>query len=990
MAANGNNPTLGFSYSQNGLYSTASGFPVEDINGQTYYSNSGTMWNNLVSTSAAPLGNLTPGMNPAPLTCNSVSGCPGTFNINNINTNPKNNSSNDRVNYLASDATPYNTSRASTSENFPNFNGIFRFPYVPTEGSVNNMYCYEPSGPNGTGCEDGFICAQMDGILPLKYKDAYFDDNQTDSSKSFQGPATNICYGGNFNLVNTNYEDNKKDPIQPKSNLSRTPLYPERGVTLYQNPGCNRENNPSQKNNKYIGGTIKYQGKGVEIFGNCDVCFYANPFNYMGTNSQGALTGVPYDTIRLLQSSTEYSSDKKVYSFLPTDSYGFAEAKYGNAFNLSRTYGSHPSEYQANQGISYNKSNIYKCITVIRNDGIYSSIDGIDSSLSSIITNFGKLSNTQMLNYDAKFVDIYNVGGKIVMPNNTTTKDNNYVKYCGDYGLRFLPNDIHDASVDNLGSQDITKNKLIKGIFMDPTLVLNEALDLENPAIYGYSSEICPIPCAPNALTSNYILPDGSYQINNPNFFLTNSSLYDGFSSIYIPPHMEVISVCSYNDKGNIVRTVYPNPIRYEDSPMGDGCFPSFSPLQGDKFGIYGNSLVAISVRVRKDTPFLTKYVNNSLYNATAKTLEPAAPVSIGTVSTFRPDVMLIDPNPNNLPNINKGEYYQHKGKFPIEDAYSGYLTLNTTYKSYLDGKKPGWLTNLKKKLKGTSPNIEMLYNSVTTFRMNPSINVFSLEWLYVLYYCAMTNIGNGDGSGGCQATYVNEPFGSATGLLGNGYSNKCNKNNMSCLLFNKPLGCNTCNLTGNNMVLANGTTNVCGNAVYSEGQMGPSSADQFMMTYCSNMSNKIFPFYFSMYQAGNIDCACLANIGSCPFQNWLPCSQTSDQYKTAGKSGAYLQCASASATSIRDCQTSAINCANYNYQYGEDNYNSNQTANLSGTCLTIETASNNTPTQPTTQPTTTPTKTPNYMWVVIILLIVIVAIIGVVFVILNKKGYFK
>ena len=230
--------------------------------------------------------------------------------------------------------------------------------------------------------------------------------------------------------------------------------------------------------------------------------------------------------------------------------------------------------------------------------------------------------------------------------------------------------------------------------------------------------------------------------------------------------------------------------------------------------------------------------------------------------------------------------------------------------------------------------------------RMNPNINVFSLEWLYVLYYCAMTNMGNGDGSGGCQATYVNEPFGTADGLLGDGYKKRCNTNNMSCFLFNKPLACNSCYLTGNNLVLASVLTNSCANSLFAEGQLGPSSADQFMGTYCAVLSNKIFPFYFSMYQNGNIDCSCLANIGSCPFQNWLPCSQGSDNYKGAGKPGAYIQCASASATSTRNCQASAINCANYSYQYGEDNYNSNQTANLTGTCVTINTGSGGTTTQ--------------------------------------------
>jgi hypothetical protein len=991
MSAVNSNPTLGFSYTQNGLYSTASGAPITDINNNTYYANTGTKWEYLDSTSANFLSNTLQGQNPAPLTCNSVKGCPGTFNINNNYNNPVNNTSNDRVNYLASDATPLNTSRASTEENFNNFKNIIRFPYVPTEGSVNNMYCFEPNGPNNKGCEDGYICAQMDGVIPLEYQDTYFTDNQQKNSTTFQGPSTNICYGGNFNLVNTNYESNKKDPIQPNTSTIRTPLYPERGVTLYQNPGCNRENNPDGKNNKYIAGTIKYEGKGVEIFGNCDVCFYANPFVYSLYDSNNNPT---YNRYMSLNQATTASKSDNIFIYKPCDSTGFT-ATSSSAGNKSifevygdvNIVGGHPSAMQAVANIPSNTSCLMQCITIVRNDGVMSSIEYIDPSIQSELSKYGTFSMSKVANNLAILDDNYGYNyNKLIYENDNLSSTYNYVKYSGDYGLRILPNDIHDASSDGLGLNDITKNKLLKGIVLDPTINLQTALDLNNSPIYGYYSDICPIPSAPNTENTDYVDPNGFVK-NNQAFNLTVSSIFDGFSSIYIPPHMEVISTHSYDINGNIIKNIYPVPIRYENSPLGDGCFPSFHP--SDIFGIYGNSLIAISVRVRKDSTFVNKYIKNTSYNATAKSLEKPAPANLGTISMFRPDVLLVDPNPDNIPNITKGEYYQHGSNFPIEDAYSGYITFNTKFKDALDGKKPGWFANLKKKLKGTNPNIEMLYNSITTFKMNPSINVFSLEWLYVLYYCAMTNIGNGDGSGGCQATYVNYPSGSLTGLLGDGYTKKCTINNIQCLLFNKPLGCNTCNLTGNNMVLASGTTNVCGDAAYSQGNLGPSSADQFMLTYCSVMSNKIFPFYFSIYQAGNMDCACLANIGSCPFNNWLPCSQTSDQYKNAGKSGAYIQCASSSATSTRNCQESAINCSNYNYQYNNSSYNSGQTANLTGTCLTIET-DNSKDNPPPPPPTETTNNKKKIEYALIILLVVIVAIIILSFGIYQTRNIFK
>lgn len=1002
MALVNSNPNLGFSYSSNGLYSTASNQPVVDANGLTFYSNSGTKWQNLADSSAIVIGYNTPGTNPAPITCNSVGGCPGIFNINNVKNNPANNSVNDRVNYLPSDASTFNTSQASTTLNFANAK-TYRFPYEPVEDTVNNMYCFEPNGPNNKGCADGFICAQMDGIVPAKYQDQYFSDNQKDISTGFQGPATNICYGGNFNLVNTNYEANKKDPIQSNSSQIRTPVYPERGVTLYQNPGCNRENNPDGKNSKYVGGTIKYEGKGVEIFGNCDVCFYANPLIYAMFDSTGTYTGDRYMSMNLVDKYGNPSDTPCLYKL--TDSMGFCATTSGSSILeqfgdsmpgiIGNMIAGNPSALQAYTNIPNSTPNAVQCIIVVRNDGIMSAIEYIDPLIQAELDKYPNLSLNAVsdvyanldVNYGAKL-------GKLIYEDDNKNTDYNYVRYSGDYGVRILPNEIHDSSSDGLGVNDITKNKLLKGIVVDPTMTLVNSCDLENPCeIYMYKSEICPLPCAPNISNTKYMLTPGIYDppYSSANFDLTVSSAFDGFSSIYIPPHMEVISTHSYNQFNRIVRIVYKNPIRYEDSPLGDGCFPSFHPA--DKFGILGNSLIAISVRVRKDPTFINKYVRNTLYNATAKSLEKPAPASIGTVSMFRPDVLLVDPNPDNIPNINKGEYYQHGGEFPIEDAYNGYLTFNAKYREYLSGKKPGWFTKLKNKLKGTNPNIEMLYNAITTFRMNPNINVFSLEWLYVLYYCAMTNMGNGDSSGGCQATYVNEPYGTASGLIGDSYQNRCTVNNMSCLLFNKPLGCNSCNLTGNNMVLANGTTNTCGNSIFAGGQLGPSSADQFMITYCSVMSNKIFPFYFSMYQAGNIDCACLANIGSCPFNNWLPCSQTSDQYKTAGKSGAYIQCASASATSTRNCQVSAINCANYNYQYGEDNYNADQTANLSGTCLTIETGSGQTGTgsgnndQKPPPPATSTSSSKMWEYLIIIILVVIIVVAFVVFG-LYKSGH--
>ena len=1001
MAANGGNPALTFSYSQNGLYAKSDKYPVTDDNGNIYYSNAGISWKNLSSDISNYLNNSNTGANPAPLTCSSVKGCQGIFNINSNYNNPVSNSTNDALNYLPTDVTPLPPSNsgipldlepADQHINFKNASNTYRFPYTETNvsGTVSfDAYCFEPNGPNNKGCEDGFICAQMDGIVPEAYQDKYFGYNQQPNATTFQGPSTNICYGGNFNLVNTNYELNKKDPIQQKSTSIRTPLYPERGVTLYQNPGCNRENNPDNKNNKYIGGTIKYEGKGVEIFGNCDVCFYGDPFIYGGLDANNNAI----NRYGSLYSTTGVANIAKLYPYKTNNNTGFVTVGlYGSGL---------PSAGQALKLIPDGIPNLYQCITVVRNDGVMSAIEYVDPDIKAEFEKYPALSFKKVVKTDESGLEntYASSTGKFIVENDTYSSDYNYVKYSGDYGLRILPNAIHDASSDNLGNQDITKNRLIKGVFRDPTLRLANTCDLDNYpcTAYAYKSDICPIPCAPNIKNLPYFTPGpasafiGTNTSNPaPPFDGTVSSAFDGFSSIYIPPHMEVISTISYDASTTPIIKVYTKPIRYEDSPFGDGCFPSFHP--SDIFGIYGNSLIAISVRVRKDTQFLTKYVNNPTYNATAKSLEAPVPSNLGTVSTFRPDALLVDPNQKNLPNINKGEFYQHGGKFPIEDAFNGYLTLSPMYLEYLNGKKKGTFDKFKDWIMGKkNANIEILYNSITTMRMNPNINVFSLEWLYVLYYCAMTNIGNGDGSGGCQATYVNEAFGTADGLLGDGYKKRCNTNNMSCLLFNKPLGCNTCNLTGNNMVLASGLTNSCANSLFADGQLGPSSADQFMGTYCAVMSNKIFPFYFSMYQNGNIDCACLANIGECPFQNWLPCSQKSDNYKGAGKPGAYIQCASATATSTRNCQASAINCANYSYQYEDGTYNSNQTANLTGTCVTVNTGSSKTGTDNPPPPATTPTgldKQEKLGILLVILLIVVVAIvIGVYF--MHKKGVF-
>lgn len=1000
MSVDSSGNYLGFSYPENQLIDVESGTNVIDSDGNKYYSNAGTNWKyaDLPSQYAGLEANFT-GANPAPITCNKVSGCPGIFNINNIKADPSTNSTNDRVNYLAADGSTTGTvSRASTSENFNNFNNVYRFPYVEIEGSTENMYCFEPKGPQGAGCEDGFICAQMDGIVPLQYQTKYFSNNQT-SGGNFQGPATNICYGGNFNLVNTNYQSNKKDPIQPSSS-SYNPLYPERGVTLYQNPGCNREYNPDNKNNKYIGGTIKYEGKGVEIFGNCDVCFYQNPFWFYGIDKDGNYADGPYVSLELMNQDPS-NSNYNFYTYTFNDSKGFTGyIESSGSTNISQNtfnkynggnFGQHPADAQNVAGIMNPTPNIFECISIIRNDGLYSAIDYIDPDLKSVMEGYKNFSFDYTFNLSAKPVPTYNINGSLVVENVNLDKTYNYAKYCGDYGLRFLPNQVHDASKDLLGENNIVTNKLIKGIFRDPTLTLSTALDLSNPSINAYYSEICPIPCAPNIDTSRTLFDHDTISSKNYAFNGTVSSIFDGFSSIYIPPHMEVISVCSYDSSGVIERHVYPTPIRYEDSPIGDGCFPSFHP--SDKFGIYGNSLVAISVRVRKDSAFTTKYVNNPMYNASAKSLEPVAPSNFGTVSTFRPEVLLLDPRPSaktgTIPNITKGEFYQYESDFPIEDAFGGYLVLREPYKQLLagTGKKQGWFGKLKDKLKGNTPELEMLYKSVFRINMNPNINVFSLEWLYVLYYCAMTNIVNG--SGGCQATYVNEANGQTTGLLANGYENRCNINNMSCLLFNKPLGCDSCNLTGNNMVLASGTTNTCANSTFGTGTMGPSSADLFMSTYAANMSNKIFPFYFSLYQAGNIDCACIANIGQCPWNNWLPCSQNSDQYKLNGKAGAYLLCAQKNATSTRDCSESLIDCNNYIYQYGEGAYNSTQNANLTGSCITYSgTGDDDGP----PSPDKTTTTSSSYLWIgiLVILLIIIVIVIAAGGIFAYKKGYIR
>jgi len=983
----------GFSYKQNGLYGVASNVPVTDNNGKTYYSNAGINWEDIAVAGDNYNIDYT-GSNPAPLTCGSNSNCPGIFNINNVNNNPSTNTTNDRVNYLASDAAKTGTiSQASTLESFGNFS-VYRFPYVAVEGSTNNMYCFEPKGPNGTGCDDGFICAQMDGIVPSDYQQQYFINNQQSNTGYFQGPSTNICYGGNFNLVNTNYENNKKDPIQPNTN-ARTPLYPERGVTLYQNPGCNRENNPDTKNGKYIGGTIKYEGKGVEIFGNCDVCFYVSPFRYVGLDSNGNLNGNVYPSMEyaLQQKNT---NDAYICIDKPTNTAGFSSTEsYYSIFTGFTDQGFPTSaSAQAKAAIPYPTPNLFQCITVVRNDGVLSAIEYIDPKIQNELNKYGNLTFDKIISLNNTLEDciVTESGGIIYQDDAYKSQTNyNYGKYCGDYGLRFLPNELHDGTTDNLGINDITKNKLIKGIFLDPTITYDQALDLDHKSSrpYMYQSQLCPIPCAPNSTSKiNYMneLPN-TMPINlvtPDNFFLTTSSVYDGFSSIYIPPHMEVISV-HYYESNNIVRFKrFTTPIRYEDSPFGDGCFPSFHP--DDKFGIYGNSLVAISVRVRKDSAFLTKYVNNPSYNATAKSLEPAAPSNFGTVSTFRPEVLLIDPRPSaktgTIPNITKGEYYQPKSDFPIEDAFGGYITLRTPYKNLLNGvsKKPGWFDKVKSAIGKNKPGLEMLYKSVFKINMNPNINVFSLEWLYVLYYCAMTNIVSG--SGGCQATYVNEPSGKATGLLADGYINKCNIGNMSCLLFNKPYGCNTCNLTGNNMVLASGTTNTCADSTFATGSIGPSSADLFMSTYAANMSNKIFPFYFSLYQAGNVDCACIANIGQCPWNNWLPCSQQSSQYKLSGKTGAYLLCAEKNASSTRDCTASLINCNNYIYQYGEGAYNSNQNANLTGSCITVnkggDTGGDTGNGGGGGDDTPTPPSNNMYIWIVFVILLIVVVCVFV------------
>lgn len=984
----------GFAYSENGVYDVSKSVPVTDSNGTTYYSNAGINWsgitnNNISSTSTISYN----GTNPAPLTCSSRSGCQGIFNINNVYTDPANNAMNDDINYLPSDAAKSLTvSAASTSESFANFDA-YRFPYVTTNGSINNMYCFEPKGPQGTGCEDGFICAQMDGMIPVTYQHDYFGSNQT--SSNFIGPATNICYGGNFNLVNTNYEDNKKDPIQPNSS-SRNPLYPERGVTLYQNPGCNRENNPDNKNNKYIGGTIKYEGKGVEIFGNCDVCFYNDPFLYTGFDSNDSneyYDGNKYGSLSLYVASG--NNDYVLYTSKTNTNTGFTLAGTAGLSGAGL-----PSAGQAARGIPYGTPNLFQCITVVRNDGVISAIEYIDPVIESEFKKYPAFSLDKIVSNEPSLDKTYfSDTGILAFENDEYSTDYNYAKYCGDYGLRFLPNENHDGTKDNLGINDITKNRLIKGIFLDPTLTYNNVIcDLDHKpcASYGYKSDICPIPCAPNISILEYVDPINTspgYSPYHTSLDGTVSSAFDGFSSIYIPPHMEVISTISYDSQAGIKSIVYKDPIRYEDSPFGDGCFPSFHP--DDKFGIYGNSLIAISVRVRKDTAFLTKYVNNPSYNATAKSLEPAAPSDFGTVSTFRPDILLIDPRPSaktgTVPNITKGEYYQPESDFPIEDAFGGYVILRTPYKNLLNGvsKKPGWLSKVKSAIGKNKAGTNMLYKSLFKVDMNPNINVFSLEWLYVLYYCAMTNIVSG--SGGCQATYVNEASGSATGLLADGYSNKCNINNMSCLLFNKPYGCNTCNLTGNNMVLASGTTNTCPDSVFAGGSMGPSSADLFMSTYAANMSNKIFPFYFSLYQAGNVDCACIANIGQCPWNNWLPCSQQSSQYKLSGKTGAYLLCAEKNASSTRDCTASLINCNNYIYQYGEGAYNTNQNANLTGSCITVDKSGDDSGGGGPPPPPggTTPTSSNMYIWILfIVLLIVVVSALAGVGYYAYKKGH--
>lgn len=993
---------MGYSYDVNTLLNSSSDYSIQDSTGQTYFYNGASNWKNAYlyksgTGPATPQNYNYTGLNPAPLTCYKGNQCPGIFNINSNVNDPEKSTTNDRVNYLVSDNAWENSDKASVSYDFNNQKDVYRFPYVEASGTIDNYYCFEPNN-NGKGCEDGFICAVMDGIVPSEYQTKYFQWNQQSPPNGpFQGPSTNICYGGNFNLVNTNYEDNKKDPIQS----TNSPLYPERGVTLYQNPGCNRDNNPDNKNGKYIGGTIKYEGKGVEIFGNCDVCFYNNPLVFTSVNKQNSTDAV-YDvkSIDIIKNNNKYGSPYEIYISQICNSYGFfsnASIKNNtvgnrNVFNAvnSRT-GTHSADNQAYAGIPYDENNksLYQCISVIYNDGLVCAIDNIpDTILNDDNINLTGFYNQNYFGSDNKQLhpmyygikDDTNASRTLIMPIPNPDKNYNYSKYCGDYGLRILPNEIYTTYEDNIASKDIKSNKLIKGIFADPTIKLNTACDLENSCITGYYSDLVPIPCAPDGVKSLELPYGGNPDLTLYDFNLTTSSIFDGFSSIYIPPHMEVISTVSYNYNNAMVVKVYPKPIRYEDSPFGDGCFPSFHP--DDIFGIYGNSLIGISVRVRKDSYFLTTYVNNTKYNAANTTLESSA-LGMGSVSTFRPDVLLIDlsvDNPYPIPSISEGEYYQiGSTTYPLEHAFNGYVRFTDDYKKVLSGikkAKKGAISTLVKKVKNTfsksNIGMEMLYNSIIKMNMNPNIGVFSLEWLYVLYYCAMTNIS--DSVGGCQATYVNESSGSATGLLGNSYSTNCNSGNMSCLLFNKPYGCNVCNLTGNNMVLATGQTNTCADTIFAEsGGIGPSSADQFMSTYCLNLSNKIFPYYFTLYSSGNIDCACISNANDCPWINWKPCASLSDQYKAAQKTGAYLLCALSNAPSTRDCSSSIVDCTNYVNQYGDNTIGAEQTANLQGSCVTLNTSENDTDDDPP------PPTTNTFLYIILIVLFIVIIIIAII-----------
>jgi hypothetical protein len=380
-----------------------------------------------------------------------------------------------------------------------------------------------------------------------------------------------------------------------------------------------------------------------------------------------------------------------------------------------------------------------------------------------------------------------------------------------------------------------------------------------------------------------------------------NDCYGSGCKSMYVPPHMEVTSISYFGDWPNFVTGTYTNKIRAEYSAYNNGTFPAFGmdtvpSNSGDDTSsrnavvkIPSASLYAISVRVRQDSYFYNRFVSSAdsgfapeimLIPGIQNAASFPGKLSVGSILESLSDPLQTIQNPNNFWSSKNPYWTEDFGTVKINVKYepgqvlygisnapppsapmppilaydpkTGEYTCDTKESgSSFAVSKISKLPIIKniigsslafgRSLKRTTSNIVSGSGSdggeyrITNFDVISG--VYSIEWLYVLYYCAM------NGRAIVQYNSDSMQYVTANCTSSNSTSNPrtCDK---ECLLFRDDY-------------------------TYSGGNKGICAADIVMNAYCGmrNISFAYAPWRGGSTSSTN-ECSCITSQNACPTLN--------------------------------------------------------------------------------------------------------------------------